>query len=531
MVNSIPQKTSVSEPARTEFIRQPKKKSPSPTDPDTQFNMSMVAVSPSQMASEIQLPVLDPALDPAIDPKGSMGGLNKFYGKAKDGLVLPQSQVELEKQIRQEMLAGVSGPRNLQPSQVAVQPPQPSEANSILTVDAPDHSFSALQNQAQFSMGDQFSKMAEALTKDDLIAINSQSDSLKLPQQLRLQDDHGDGRPSVQVLSSQSIGMAQGFEVRDQVQERKRPWSGGLSGEEFIGMKGVIRAEEDGFFEETQPTEAKAAGKVSKGQVESQARSLPKYLAAESLKSSSLEFSGLDDRKVQKASLQSGVHLNPIDGNSQVIVSVPVANQIVSGMPGKAGASTEVSAFVVPGAMSKARISTDGLMGMSSGIQKLSLQGGGEMRVRLKPENLGELNVRIFMDGSGVGLQVHASDEKAKKIIEESLSYLKESLSAQNLSLTSIDISVLGSTPTQQDSETPLNFQDQAGQNQNQNLNQNLNHQQSQSGQWLGSELGSNSRPRSQPTNDQLTGLSTSSQVSRNSNRMAGVSGRLDVMA
>jgi flagellar hook-length control protein FliK len=107
---------------------------------------------------------------------------------------------------------------------------------------------------------------------------------------------------------------------------------------------------------------------------------------------------------------------------------------------------TEVTGHVVQGANAEERLSSEALLGMSNGIRGFAGigagQGAGEMRIRLKPENLGELHVRVMTDGKSVGLQFQASDERAKKIIEESMGSLKDSLAAQNLSLGSVDFSV-----------------------------------------------------------------------------------------
>lgn len=102
----------------------------------------------------------------------------------------------------------------------------------------------------------------------------------------------------------------------------------------------------------------------------------------------------------------------------------------------------EVTGHVVKGAMAQDRLSTEALMGISTGVRNLASQGGGEIRIRLKPENLGELHLRVMTDGSRVGLKIQASDESARRVIEESIGYLKESLAAQNLSLGKVDLSI-----------------------------------------------------------------------------------------
>lgn len=107
------------------------------------------------------------------------------------------------------------------------------------------------------------------------------------------------------------------------------------------------------------------------------------------------------------------------------------------------GKATEVTAHVVQGANAESRLTSETLAGIAGGLRNLSAQStGGEMRIRLKPENLGELHVRVVTDGRNVGLQIQASDEKAKKVIEESMSHLKDSLAAQSLSLGTVDLTV-----------------------------------------------------------------------------------------
>ncbi len=103
---------------------------------------------------------------------------------------------------------------------------------------------------------------------------------------------------------------------------------------------------------------------------------------------------------------------------------------------------SELTGHVVKGAMSQDRLSSESLMGMSNGIRGIAPQGGGEMRVRLKPDHLGELNIRVTTHGNDVGLRIQASDEHAKKIIEESMTHLKDSLAEQNLSLARVDVVV-----------------------------------------------------------------------------------------
>jgi flagellar hook-length control protein FliK len=163
---------------------------------------------------------------------------------------------------------------------------------------------------------------------------------------------------------------------------------------------------------------------------------------------------------------------------------------------------------------------------MSSQIQSLSIKGGGEMRVRLKPENLGELNLRVIANGNHVGLQIQASDERAKKIIEESLGYLKESLSAQKLSLGQVDLTVVGS----QQSQAPFKVGDAQGFGQESlPQNTNPNYSQGQSNQsYSGSSRSSENVPSSVNSMRGHSGVLGAQPLRTH---WSGDKSRLDVMA
>jgi|GEM_PF-3966690 len=68
--------------------------------------------------------------------------------------------------------------------------------------------------------------------------------------------------------------------------------------------------------------------------------------------------------------------------------------------------------------------------------------GTEEMRIRLAPDHLGELSIKVSTRGSKVSLVVEASNHSAKEMIESSISSLREHLAAQNLSLASVDVAV-----------------------------------------------------------------------------------------
>lgn len=101
-----------------------------------------------------------------------------------------------------------------------------------------------------------------------------------------------------------------------------------------------------------------------------------------------------------------------------------------------------ITGHVVPGTMQRDRLTSESVRNMASSISGLSPSGGGEMRIKLNPGNLGELMIRVSTNGKDVGLKVQATDSSAKKIIEESLGALRDSLATQSLALGRVDVSI-----------------------------------------------------------------------------------------
>jgi flagellar hook-length control protein FliK len=190
---------------------------------------------------------------------------------------------------------------------------------------------------------------------------------------------------------------------------------------------------------------------------------------------------------------------------------------------------SEVTGHVVKGRMSQDRLSSESLLGISSGVQGLKSRGGGEMRVRLRPDNLGELHLKVQTRGGEVRLQIQASDAGAKKILEESLSHLKDSLASQNLNLSRVDVTVGISPSSDQQSqarggENPLAqnfFSDSFGGNRPGSFSDGG--QSAGSGGNEGNERGSGLRP--------LGGRSESAFTSAYGRNRASSEGRLDVTA
>lgn len=120
-------------------------------------------------------------------------------------------------------------------------------------------------------------------------------------------------------------------------------------------------------------------------------------------------------------------------------------------------AQVNVTGHVVSGAMAENRFSSETLKDVTNGLHAITQKGGGEMRIRLKPAELGEVHVRVVTQGNDVGLRIQATDERAKKILESSIAHLKESMASQSLVLGNVEFAV--SQPGQSSASSDLNQQ------------------------------------------------------------------------
>ena len=148
---------------------------------------------------------------------------------------------------------------------------------------------------------------------------------------------------------------------------------------------------------------------------------------------------------------------------------------VYGGMPGGAapGANStprvssttpDIRAQITLGANARERLTSEALLQVSGGIQGMAAQGQGELRVRLNPEGLGELQIHVQSSGSNVRLKITASNERARSVLESSLNDLQESLSLQNIQLAAADVAVGWVRPALETAALPESTPGSAGQ-------------------------------------------------------------------
>jgi flagellar hook-length control protein FliK len=99
------------------------------------------------------------------------------------------------------------------------------------------------------------------------------------------------------------------------------------------------------------------------------------------------------------------------------------------------------------------------------GAQILIQKGGGEMKVKMQPEGMGEVDLKVSVHQGRVDVQMLTDNNDIKKLLESGLSDLKESLVGHKLNLDTVKVDVaqkfhpdLGSQLEQQQREMAREF-------------------------------------------------------------------------
>ena len=92
---------------------------------------------------------------------------------------------------------------------------------------------------------------------------------------------------------------------------------------------------------------------------------------------------------------------------------------------------------------------TQNIQQLMNQAQYVIKKGGGEAIVKLNPEGLGEVQLRVSVNEGKVSLQMNAETKEAKNLIESSLKDLQNSLSSHNLKVDHIKVDVGNQSSTE----------------------------------------------------------------------------------
>lgn len=131
--------------------------------------------------------------------------------------------------------------------------------------------------------------------------------------------------------------------------------------------------------------------------------------------------------------------------------------------------------------------------------------GGGEMTVKMTPEGMGEVNLKVMLDNGKINIEMNAQDKHVKKMLEESLSDLKSSLASHQMRVEHVKINNVTAVDTQNQSQfqsdansSNSSFQNRQQQEMNfQNFNNSANSNSGRGSRDQGSSTYQNSQQQS----------------------------------
>lgn len=91
----------------------------------------------------------------------------------------------------------------------------------------------------------------------------------------------------------------------------------------------------------------------------------------------------------------------------------------------------------------------------------LVTQGGGEVSVKMTPEGMGEVQLKVMLDNGRMSVELNTHDKSVQKLIQDSLSDLKSSLAAHQISVDHVTLNnKINSVETLRNSNESQNFAD-----------------------------------------------------------------------
>lgn len=98
-----------------------------------------------------------------------------------------------------------------------------------------------------------------------------------------------------------------------------------------------------------------------------------------------------------------------------------------------------------------------------SKAQYLVNKGGGEVTVKMSPEGMGEVHLKVQLLDGKLNIEMQTQDKNVKKLIEESLSDLKSGLAAHRLSLEHVKIDTVNATNADNNTQMQSNLHQGGG--------------------------------------------------------------------
>ncbi len=128
--------------------------------------------------------------------------------------------------------------------------------------------------------------------------------------------------------------------------------------------------------------------------------------------------------------------------------------------------------------------------------QYLVKKGGGEVTVKMSPEGMGEVHLKVMLQDGKLNVEMQTQDKNVKKLIEESLSDLKSGLAAHRLSLEHVKVDTVNATNADNNMQFQSNLNqggsERRAQEQWNDFQQNMNNQSGKKSSYNDSTSASN---------------------------------------
>lgn len=113
--------------------------------------------------------------------------------------------------------------------------------------------------------------------------------------------------------------------------------------------------------------------------------------------------------------------------------------------------SVDVPPMLVPPKQGEQQDNSVNIKQLMNQAQYMIKKGGGEAIVKMSPEGLGQVHLKVVLNEGKVNVQMSAENNETKKLIEASLGDLKNSLSAHKLSVDHVKVDVGNQLSSQND--------------------------------------------------------------------------------
>jgi hypothetical protein len=168
---------------------------------------------------------------------------------------------------------------------------------------------------------------------------------------------------------------------------------------------------------------------------------------------------------------------------------------------------------------------------VNQNVNLQALKGGGEMRLIIYPEQMGEVKLHVGTNNGKVEVKITAENEEVAKVIRSGSKDLEVSLRDQNLSLTKFDVSVNDSAVSSLDNKGNLTDQFLQQQNSQQSFMNFSGRDDGNASKWHGNGPQRENSGGFVAKENENSGNFHSSSSSKNSSRMKDRSRKLDVVA